>query len=227
MDLPGVEVWGDSAKVEPAADLLLATADVKGPASGPAFTDYASSLIFDLASRQRKGLLVLLPSRALIRDVYARLAERLEEEGIVVYAQGVDGGRRVVEHLQDDDSVVLALAAFHGEDEPVPTCLLVMKVPFPPPNPLDDVRRREISRAGGDPFVEVSVRPASLQVRSYAARMLGAGGKRAIVLADPRLAPGQSGWRDEFFKAFDDLTRESGPVEYLVNRVTRHLSGNP
>jgi DNA polymerase III epsilon subunit-like protein len=227
LDLPGVEVWSDPGRAEPDTDLLLATADVKGPASGPAFTDYASALIFDLASRLKKGLLVLLPSRALIRDVYAGLAERLEEEGIVVYAQGVDGGRRVVEHLQDDDSVVLASAAFHGEEEPVPACLLVMKVPFPPPNPLDDMRRREMARAGGDPFVEVSVRPASLQVRSYAARMLGAGGKRAIVLADPRLAPGQSRWRDGFLKEFEDLTRESGPVEYLVNRVARHLSGNP
>ncbi|HHX27855.1 MAG: exonuclease domain-containing protein [Bacillota bacterium] len=215
---------GDGATVH---DLLVACADVKAPSAGPGFAEYAFSFTRDLALRVRKGLLVLFPSRAQIKDVYGLLAPELEKEGIVVYAQGLDGGRRVLEHLEEEDSVVLALAGSPGDDEPVPTCLAVMKVPFPPPNPVDDARRKELSRAGADPFVEVSVRAPSLMIRRYAARMLDSGGKRALVLADPRLSPGESKWAGEFFRALDDLTRESGPPGYVFDRVKEHLSGNP
>jgi hypothetical protein len=100
-----------------------------------------------------------------------------------------------------------------------------MKVPFPPPNPVDDARRKELSSKGLDGFIEVCVRPSSLRIRAHAERMLARGGKRALFLADPRLSPGASKWAGEFFRSFDDLARECGPVEYLLNRVSRHLSG--
>ncbi|MGI6631486.1 MAG: exonuclease domain-containing protein [Bacillota bacterium] len=218
---PSLDLWE-----APRSDsgLVLWTADEKCSAVGPVFTGYLAALIRGLAERLRKGLLVLFPSRALIKDVYGALAPVLEEEGILVYAQSIDGGRRVTEHLLDEDTVVLAtLGGTVGEEEPVPSCLVVAKVPFPPPNPVDDARRKELAKAGADGFAEVNVRPASLSIMDYAARMSAAGGRRALVLADPRLSPGQSRWAGEFLKPFDGIPRECGPLRYVVEKVSAHV----
>lgn len=225
VESPVVSLWSEFQEGGAVPELLVSSVDVKAAASGPAFTKYACGFLRALALRVRSGLLVLFSSRAQVRDVYALLSPELEREGIVVYAQGIDGGRAVLEHLNEEDSVVLASNWVFGECDPVPTCLTVMRIPFPPPNPVDDARRKELSGSGSDGFVEVSVRPPSLMVRAYAERMLARGGKRALVLADPRLSPGASRWASEFFRSLDGLARECGPVEYLLNRVSRHLFG--
>jgi len=225
LESPVLDLRGVPDESTTRSELLFCGVDAKAPASGRAFAEYAAGLIRALAMRVRSGLLALFSSRAQVREVYEILSPGLEREGIVVYAQGIDGGQRVVEHLAEEDSLVLASNWASGEYDIVPTCLTVMKVPFPPPNPVDDARRKELSGAGLDGFVEVSVRPSSLMIRAYAERMLARGGKRALILADPRLSPGASKWAGEFFKAFDDLARECGPVDYLLSRVSRHLSG--
>lgn len=225
MQSPVLDLRGEPDKDKAHSELLFGAVDAKAPASGRGFAEYASGFIRRLAMIVRSGLLVLFPSRAQVTEVYELLSPELEREGIVVYAQGIDGGSRVIEHLTEEDSVVLASNWASYEDDLVPTCLAVMKVPFPPPNPVDDARRKELSSKGLDGFIEVCVRPSSLRIRAHAERMLARGGKRALFLADPRLSPGASKWAGEFFRSFDDLARECGPVEYLLNRVSRHLSG--
>lgn len=205
--------------------LVLWSVDTKAPASGPGFLEYASGLIRRLVSKVRKGLLVLVPSRAQLREIYEALSPELEREGVAVYAQGIDGGHRIVEHLDEEDSMVLAYGWSPGEDGFIPACLVVTKVPFAPPNPVDSARRRELSGEGLDGFVEVSVRPAALTIRTYAERMLAGGGRRALILADPRVSPGGSKWAGEFLRSLEGFPRECGPVEYVLNRVSRHLSG--
>ncbi len=45
--------------------------------------------------------------------------------------------------------------------------LVIPKIPFLPPNTIDDLRRRELSAMGKDGFVEINVLPVVLAIRSY------------------------------------------------------------
>jgi len=205
--------------------VLLATLD--GVAVSPqAYPQYLKGLLVRLASEVKKGLLVTFPSRALLKDTYSLVQPILEEAGIAVYGQGIDGGHRVVEHLEEDEAMVLALAGSGPiAGDPVPKCLVLARVPFAPPNPLDELRRAQVSSTGGDGFVEVNVRPPAISLRAHVERMLRSGHRCAIVLADPKVLPRRSNWGREFMAAFDDLRGLVCPERELVARVSAHLRG--
>lgn len=206
--------------------VLLAVLDSARAVTPAAYSEYLKGLLTGLGLRVRKGLLVAFPSRALLKETYAAIQPELEEEGIAVYGQGIDGGRRVVEHLEEDDAVVLAMAgAGPSADDPVPSCLVVTRVPFAPPNPLDDARRAQIAASGGDGFVEVNVRPAALVLRCHVERMVRSGKRCAVVLADPKLLPRRSNWGQEFMAAFSGIPRLVCPELDLLSRVGEWVRG--
>ena len=228
-DAPGTVVDLTYAAIaEPARpeDVLFASLDAGKMVSPPEYAAYLAGFIERLALRVRKGLLVAFPSRTLLRETYALVQPALEEQGIAVYGHGLDGGHRVVDHLLDEDSVVLGMAGSGPvAGDPVPTCIVLARVPFAPPNPLDEVRRAQVSSTGGSSFVEVNVRPPALALRSHVEKMLQAGSRRAVVLADPKVLPRRSNWGPEFTSAFADLPKVSCPERELLQRVDAHLRG--
>ncbi|MGE5580110.1 MAG: exonuclease domain-containing protein [Bacillota bacterium] len=199
--------------------VLFAVLDGGRMVSPQEYPAYLASFIVPLGLSVRKGLLVAFPSRTLLKETYALVQPELEGQGIAVYGQGVDGGRRVIDHLADEDSVVFVIGGSGpGPKEPVARCLVLAKVPFAPPNPLDEVRRRQArSSAGG--FVEVSVRPAALALRAYIEKMLVSGEQHAVVVTDPKALPGKSNWGSEFMAAFDDLPRLVCPAPEILSRL--------
>jgi hypothetical protein len=209
---------------ESKANVLLAVLDAGRAVAPNAYAGYLEAAVVGLAPEVRKGFLVTFPSRALLKETYSLVQPVLEEEGVAVYGQGIDGGHKVVEHLEEDRSVVFALAGTGpSTDDPVPVCLLLARVPFPPPNPLDDLRRAQIASSGGDGFVEVNVRPSAISLRAYVERMAGSGRRCAVVLADPRLLPNRSSWGQEFMRSLDDLPKLVCPEREMVSRVSAHL----
>lgn len=185
------------------------------------YPSYLADFIVPAALVMRRGLLVLFPSKALLRDTYALVQPVLEARGIAVYGQNIDGGRRVVEHLADEDSLVFAIAgAGPAEGETVPHCLILTRVPFAPPNPLDETRRSQVVSSSGG-FVEVGVRPAALALRSYVEKMKVAGGKRSVVVMDPKVLPRKSNWGADFIASFSDLPRFTCPAAEVLSRLGR------
>jgi len=219
-----VDLCATPGKASP--DVLIAVPDVSRlPAVGD-HVAFLARLITGLAGELRDGVLALFPSKALLKDTYALVQPVLEGRGIAVYGQTLDGGHRVQDYLEEPESVVMALFSNGPADgDPVPRCLIVAKVPFPPPNPLDALRRSEVSSWGMDGFVEVNVRPAAFSIRGRVQSMLRAGGKRAVVIADPKVLPGKSNWARDFMAEFEDLPRLVCPERELAARVISHLKG--
>lgn len=210
----------------PSGGILVLAMDGGGLVSPAAYAGYLKSLLTGLALEVRKGFLAAFPSRALLKDTYYALAAGLEEQGVAVYGQGIDGGHRVVEHLLDEDAAVLAMAGGGpAPDDPVPDCLVLTRVPFAPPNPVDEARRKDIASRGGDGFVEVGVRPPALALRSHVEKMARSGKKCVIVLADPKLLPRRSNWGPQFLSAFGDLQVVTCPEREVIARAKRHLRG--
>ena len=214
----------DSMRAAPktgGADLVLGVLDAGRMVSPHEYARYLSDFIVPLAMEVRKGLLVAFPSRSLLKDTYALVQPTLEAQGIAVYGHGIDGGRRVVEHLAEEDSVVFATTGGGPADgEPVPQCLMLTRVAFAPPNPLDEARRGQVATPSGS-FVEVSVRPAALALRSYVEKMVQAGGPRFVVIADPKVLPRRSTWGADFMASFADLTRAVCPAAEILSRLRR------
>lgn len=204
-----------------AADNVLFLQVEPYPVPSPSqYGQYLKDLILLIARVRRTGVQVMFPSRSLIKEVYPLVAGDLEQNGIVLYAQGIDGGHRVLEHLGEEDAVVFSTAVPPGPEDPVPSCLVVAKVPFAPPNAMDDLRRVEVSRLGLDPFVEVNVRQAALAVRAHVQPMVDRPGKSVVVMADPKACPGRSRWAQDFLSSFSDLPRVSCPPGHVVARLS-------
>ena len=206
-------------------EVLLLQVDPSPVPSTAQYGRYLKDLLVNISQVYKSGVHVAFPSRALIKEVYGLASSELEERGIVLYAQGIDGGYRVLEHLGEEGTVVFSTMATLGSAYPVPSCLVVARIPFLPPNTLDDYRRREMSDIGLDPFVEVNLAQAVLTVRSHVQRQIDHGGKSAFVLADPRTCPGKSRWGKEFLASFSDLPRVSCPPRHVSTRLSGWNSG--
>ncbi len=206
--------------------VLLAAVDKFPVPSGKEYAKYLAGLLTDLSSQVRKGVQAVFPSRALLRDVYYLLQEELDEEGIVVYAQGIDSTRRVFEALGEDNTLVMSQFRTKPEvHDPVPACTVVCRIPFSPPNIVDDARRHKLSALGMDSFREVNIGEALLLVREWAERMLVSEERSVLVMADPRALPGKSRWGSQFVSAFSDFQKVTCPEKEVVSRVSGWLSG--
>ncbi|HHW17560.1 MAG TPA: hypothetical protein GXX30_01480 [Firmicutes bacterium] len=210
-------------------DVLVAAAD-KYPVPGASqYASYVSGFLLELCQVIRKSCLVLFSSGALLKEVYSILAPRLEEKGIAVFAQGIDGGTRVVEHLEEDDTLVLA--RFGSEPDQwlasVPRCIVVPKVPFSPPSALEDLRRKEMFAQGRDGFIEINVHAAVLAIRSYIQAMSETGRRSAVIFLDPKVLPGQRGWGKSFMEEFSDFRRVVSPPKEVILRVVKWLAEGP
>jgi DNA polymerase III epsilon subunit family exonuclease len=208
-----------------AGNVLLAIIDEYPAPSYSQYPSYVSKILRDLILANRTGVQVMFSSKALLKDVYELCVREIEAGGVAVYGVGIDGGRRLVEHLADKDSAVFSTGGFPAYGDPTPSCLVIPKVPFLPPNPLDDLRKREIQGPGVDPFVEVSVAQAVLAIRSHVERQIDSGKRCAVVLCDPKVLPGRSRWAAPFLEHFADLPRVTCSALEVIKRITQWTLG--
>jgi ATP-dependent DNA helicase DinG len=68
-------------------------------------------------------------------------------------------------------------------------CVLIDKLPFPPPNdPLVQARIKQIREQGGDPFAEYFVAEAAVSLKQGAGRLIRTESDRGLlVVCDPRM----------------------------------------
>ncbi len=220
-DLQAARLPGGGGSREGRESVLML--GLQTPVPPARYAKYLSEAIVAAASACRTGLQVVFSSRAQIKEVYGLVAPILEQEGIVVYAVGLDGGHRVIENLSEENAVVFTTAGPPAPQDPIPRCLVLCKVPFAPPNALDDQRRKEFSGSGHDPFVEVNVRQAVLSVRAHVQRMIDDGKDSVFVVADPKARSGGSNWGDHFVTAFADLQSEACVLSGLQGRLSEFL----
>jgi predicted DnaQ family exonuclease/DinG family helicase len=152
------------------------------------FAEEAAVIVGDVARALGGRTLVLFTSHAAMREVGAQLTV-LEDTGIAVLTQGIDGSRRaILERFAAGGSVLLGTQSFwEGVDLPGDQlrCVIIAKLPFPVP---DDPLIQGRSERYDDPFREYQLPLAALRLRQGYGRLIRSKTDRgAVVLLDRRV----------------------------------------
>ena len=124
-----------------------------------------------------------------MRDWFARYDASIE-----VLVQGDAPRRALLQHFGDGQGRVLvgSHSFWEGIDMPGDAlqCVLIDKLPFPPPNdPLVEARVRKLEREGRDPFGAYFVAEAAVALKQGAGRLIRTESDRGLlVVCDPRMA---------------------------------------
>ena len=127
-----------------------------------------------------------------IADALRTEAER-RAIALEVLVQGSQPRRALLQRYGDGRGAVLvgSQSFWEGIDMPGDAlqCVLIDKLPFPPPNdPLVEARVRQLRSAGRDPFNEYFVAEAAISLKQGAGRLIRTESDRGLlVVADPRL----------------------------------------
>jgi predicted DnaQ family exonuclease/DinG family helicase len=155
--------------------------------SDPAFAEETAQTIAEIGHALDGRTLALFTAHGSMRDVAALLGP-LEESGIAVLTQGIDGSRRaLLERFAAGRAVLLGTQSFwEGVDLPgdLLRCVVIARLPFAvPDDPLVQGRAERYE----DPFAEFQVPQAALRLRQGFGRLIRTRTDRgAVVLLDRR-----------------------------------------
>jgi predicted DnaQ family exonuclease/DinG family helicase len=157
-----------------------------------------AELVHDIALELGGRTLVLFTGYGPLKRVHQLIGTRLEEAGISLLGQGLDGTRRQIlgSFLADPRSVLLGTTSFwEGVDIPGETlrCVIIDKLPFAvPTDPLVRARSEHLA----DPFGQYVLPLAVLRLKQGFGRLIRSHDDRgAVVLCDPRLESRDYGQR--------------------------------
>ncbi|NOY79247.1 MAG: ATP-dependent helicase DinG, partial [Calditrichaeota bacterium] len=139
-------------------------------------------------SETKRGTLILFTSYDMLQRVYRHIKPRLEGEGILTLAQGIDGSRNSLVRLFQEEGTAVLLGTnsfWEGVDIPGEALelLVVTKLPFEvPAEPIFQAWMEEIEKRGGNSFFQMSVPMAVLKFRQGFGRLIRTGSDRGMVL---------------------------------------------
>ncbi len=205
--------------------LLLVPTDIPEPGQ-PNYQNAVSKAALDLCLATGGRALLLFTSYSQLRATYRAISAPLEEEGIVVYGQGLDGSRRqlLARFKSNPRAVLLGTRSFwEGIDVvgPALSCLVIARLPFSvPTDPVFAAR----SRAFDDPFVEYAVPEAVLRFRQGFGRLIRSTTDRGVVVVlDRRVMSKRYG--SCFLDSLPDCTEYRGPVGDVPAKAARWIAG--
>lgn len=138
---------------------------------------------------------VLTTTLRVLEGVAEALRDEAERLGapLQVLTQGSQPRRMLLQHYGDGDGRVLvgSHSFWEGIDMPGEAlqCVLIDKLPFPPPNdPLVEARTRQLQAQGRSPFDELHLAEAAIALKQGAGRLIRTETDQGLlVLCDPRL----------------------------------------
>nr|MBC7244869.1 hypothetical protein [Chloroflexota bacterium] len=206
--------------------LLYLPTDIPEPAQ-PNYQNIVSKAITELCLATRGRTLILFTSHHQLRNTYYAIARPLEEAGIIVYGQGIDGSRRqLLENFKTTPhSVLLGTRSFwEGIDVvgPALSCLVIVRLPFSvPSDPVFSAR----SRTFEDPFGQYAVPEAVLRFRQGFGRLIRSYTDRGVVIVlDKRILSKSYG--SSFLDSLPDCTVCRGPLSELPNKAALWIQAN-
>ncbi|HEX9015621.1 MAG TPA: helicase C-terminal domain-containing protein, partial [Chloroflexota bacterium] len=197
--------------------LMYLVHDIPEPGR-PSYQRAIESAIADLASALQGRTLVLFTSHSQLRVTNAAIRARLEKEGIVVLAHGVDGSRRrLLQAFKGTPKAVLFGTSSFWEGIDVVgealSCVVIVKLPFAvPTDPIIAAR----SESFDEPFSQYSVPQTILKFKQGFGRLIRSASDRGVVaILDSRLRTKFYG--PAFMQSVPSCTVRVGPAANLVS----------
>lgn len=198
---------------------IIVPTDIPSP-NHSNFNNAVSNIILNTAKKIKGGVVVSLPSRAAINNIYENIAIKLKKINIKVHAQGVSGGKEKVfnQFLSDKNTVLLASHQLII-DKDFPTgdikCLVLVKFPF------DMVSHPQLKAKYGDirgSFMD-KVLPAAVfkYMKIFQKIAKNRDTKGVFVNLDSRLNSANYG--DDFIKAIPDIGIEYTEIDNIDEEV--------
>jgi len=147
-------------------------------------------------------------------------ALRAAAPGLTVLVQGSEPRRALLQRYGDGRGAVLVGSAsfWEGIDKPGDAlqCVLIDKLPFPPPNdPLVEARVKQLRSQGRNPFEDYFVAEAAVSLKQGAGRLIRTETDRGLlVICDPRVA--QMGYGRRLIAALPPMQRLKEEAEALA-----------
>lgn len=191
------------------------------------FQSWLETAIVSLLQSSAGHALVLFTSYESLRAACEIARAALSPLGMAILRQGDDDRARLLETFKNDESSVLfATDSFwEGVDAPGDTLLhvIIAKLPFRVPNdPVHAARSEAIERAGGNPFMELSLPEAVIRFRQGFGRLMRRTTDHGVVtVLDRRVLTKRYG------RLFTDSVPETvqcfAPLADVLRRVERFL----
>ena len=148
---------------------------------------------------------------------------------LTVLVQGTEPRRALLQRFGDGRGCVLvgSQSFWEGIDMPGDAlqCVLIDKLPFPPPNdPLVEARVRQLREQGRNPFDDYFVAEAAVSLKQGAGRLIRTESDRGLlVLCDPRLRQMRYGRRLlAALPPMGRLTQEAEALDWLAQLAAAH-----
>ena len=165
---------------------------------------------------------VLTTTLRALQTIAEQLRALFEASGtaIEVLLQGSAPKRQLLQRFLDSERAVLVGSQSFWEGIDVPgdalQCVLIDKLPFPPPNdPLVEARVKRLEAAGRNAFADYFVAEAAVSLKQGAGRLIRTETDRGLlVVCDPRMAGMNYGRR--LREAMPPMTRVASEEEALA-----------
>ncbi|MGB8647257.1 MAG: helicase C-terminal domain-containing protein [Anaerolineae bacterium] len=228
----GIGDWADELTVGSPFDykqaaLVYVPSDIPEPGQ-PGYQKAVESALADLLKATRGRALVLFTSHSQLQHTYRSIARGMEEEDILVLAQGLDGSRRqVLDTFRANERTALFGTKSFWEGVDVVgdalSCLVITRLPFSvPSDPIFSAR----SETFDDPFGQYGVPEAVLRFRQGFGRLIRSKSDRGVVVVlDKRVLTKSYG--KLFIESLPDCTKQQGPLKELAKRASAWIDGAP
>ncbi|MFQ5873665.1 MAG: helicase C-terminal domain-containing protein [Dehalococcoidia bacterium] len=205
--------------------LLYLPTDIPDPGR-PYYQKTVERVLTDLCRATKGRTLVLFTSYSQLRATHKAITRPLEEEGIVVLGQSLDGSRRqrLESFKSDQKTVLLGTRSFWEGIDVVGealSCLAIARLPFSvPTDPIFAAR----SETFEDPFGQYAVPEAILRFRQGFGRLIRSRTDRGVlVILDKRVLTKPYG--SAFLNSLPTCTVRCGSIEDLPSEAARWIEG--
>ncbi|CAJ1002803.1 HELICc2 domain-containing protein [Brevibacillus aydinogluensis] len=174
--------------------------------------------------------LILFTSHSMIRQVYQMMKEQLTDEPYTLLGHGIDSSNRskLVRLFQQlEHSVLLGTSSFwEGVDIPgeALSCLVIVRLPFTPPNhPVYQGRAEQLKAVGKNAFMSLALPQAVIQFKQGVGRLIRHHLDRGVVVVfDARII--ESRYGRAFLQSLPPFQVQTGTWPELRERIGPFLA---
>jgi ATP-dependent DNA helicase DinG len=206
---------------------VLLPTDVVEP-DRPGFIDALARSALTILHKTRGKAFVLFTSHRTMNEIYERTRPELEKAGFLVFRQGSESRRSLLDRFKGDvHSILFGTESFwEGVDVPGEAleCVIIAKLPFKvPTEPIVRARLERLRENGGDPFLAYSLPSAAMKLKQGVGRLIrNKTDKGIVVILDKRVQTRRYG--QVFLDSLQGGTRLTGSLDEILSRCDGFLT---